>query len=437
MRRTRAALLAAVLLAAAAVAACPSLLAAQEEDSTWLDHARAADIAYRAGAFSTDRAQLLAVRRLIGANPDVDYGLAVAEARLGDPGLAVQWLATWAAMGLWRDIARDADLVSLHGTRQWPGILARVAASRVPVARGAPRFTLPDPDMLAEDLAWDSATNRYFVSSVRRGVVLVVDSAGAARPFTAPGGAGVWAMMALGVDAARGVLWATTAALPGGARYARADSGRSALLAYDLATGAPRARLEPPPNTGAHALGDLVVAPDGTVYVSDADGGAVYAAAPNAIALRVLVPPGELVSPQTPALSPDGRRLFVADYARGVAAVDLATGEVRWLPHPGNVAIIGIDGMYRAGRDLIVVQNGVTPNRVVRLVLDSAMTRVLGAELLERGTPPLADPTHGVVRGAAFDVIANSGWARVRDDGTMAPGTDADRVVIRRIPLGP
>lgn len=410
---------------------------AQGADSTWRDHLRAAELAYRAGAFSTYRAQLLAVRRLIGADPRVDYGLAVAESRLGDRGLGIQWLATWADMGLWRDVARDSDLAALRGAPQWPRIRARIEANRTPIARGAPRVTLPDPDLLAEDIAYDSARGRYLVSSVRRGIVLAVDSTGVTRPFTAAGLPGVWGMMALGVDAARGLLWATTAALREGARWAPRDSGRSALLSFDLATGAPRRRMEPPPNTGPHVLGDLAVGPDGSVYVSDAASGAVYVAAPGADTLRVLVAPGTLVSPQTPALSPNGRRLFVADYGRGVAVVDLGTRAVAWLPHPGNVAVTGIDGMYRVGRDLIAVQNGTTPNRVMRLELDSAMTRILFAEVLERGTPPLAEPTHGVVRdgGRAFDFIANSGWARVRRDGGMAAGTDADRVVIRRIPI--
>ena len=65
-----------------------------------------------------------------------------------------------------------------------------------------------------------------------------------------------WGMFALGVDSARGVLWATTSALPMTAHFSASDSGRSALLNFELASGASRARYAAP-DSGAHALGDL------------------------------------------------------------------------------------------------------------------------------------------------------------------------------------
>src|SRR6185437_7045180 len=71
----------------------PAAAAAQRGgDSTWLDHDRAADNAYKAGDFSTFRAQLLSMRREIGPLPSIDYDLAVAEARLGNGDRALEWL---------------------------------------------------------------------------------------------------------------------------------------------------------------------------------------------------------------------------------------------------------------------------------------------------------------------------------------------------------
>src|SRR6185312_6432820 len=72
-----------------------------------------------------------------------------------------------------------------------------------------------------------------------------------------------WGMFAVHVDPARQVLWATTAAVNAAQGYSAADSGRSALLAYDLATGALRARLEPSDARRAHVLGDMTIGADG------------------------------------------------------------------------------------------------------------------------------------------------------------------------------
>lgn len=426
------------LLVLALALGTPAVAAGQAgHDSTWLDHDRAADKAYKAGDFSTFRAQLLSMRREIGPLPVIDYDLAVAEARLGNGDHALEWLETFAGMGVWEDVARDSDLASVRAMTGYARVAQLLAANLAPVTRGAIAFTLPDADMIAEDIAYDSVRHRFLVSSVRRRKIVAVDSAGHATDFTRSGADSTWGMFALHVDPVRQILWATTAAVNTAQGYNPADSGRSALLAYDLATGALRARLEPPNPGRAHVLGDMTVGADGTVYVSDAVSGAVYTAAPGAHALAVLVPEGTFPSPQTPALSADEKRLFVADYARGIAVIDLSMRSVRWLPHPGNVALVGTDGFYRVGNTLLAVQNGTTPNRVVRVVLDTSMTRVLGAEVLERAKPAVSDPTHGVMVGGTFYFIARSGWDRVHDDGTLAPAGADDAPLVRRIELMP
>lgn len=419
-------------LCAAWLAAAPHA-AAQSTDSTWRDHLRAAGRAESRQEWSDMRAQLLAARRLIGALPTIDYGLAVAESRLGNGEHAVEWLAVFASMGLWRDAAHDPDLAAARAQPGFAAVIARLDANRQPVTNGTDAFTLPDPDLIAEDIAYDSTTHRFFVSSIRERKIVVIDSTGRVSDFTTPGTGGVWGMMALAADPARGTLWATTAALPA-VPGVRGDTGHSALIAYDLRTAVLQRRYDAP-GRGPHVLGDMTLAPDGTVFVSDAAAGAVYVLAPGADSLAVIAQPGTFLSPQTPALDASARLLFVPDYARGIAAIDLATLRVRWLPHPGDIVLTGIDGLYRVGHDFIALQNGTTPNRVMRFLLDDAMSRVFGAEVIERGTPPLDDPTHGVRVGGDLYFIARSGWSRVADDGTMRPGGPADRPLVRRVSL--
>ena len=118
--------------------------------------------------------------------------------------------------------------------------------------------------------------------------------------------------------------------------------------------------------------------------------------------LDILVPKGVFHSPQTPALSTDGHRLFVPDYSRGIGIVDLASRQVKLLEHPKELSLGGIDGMYLVGRTLIAIQNGTVPERLIRMTLDASLTHVLEWETIEANWPGLGDPTHGVVVGASI-----------------------------------
>ena len=76
----------------------------------------------------------------------------------------------------------------------------------------------------------------------------------------------------LGIAFAKGSLWVTAAVMPQGAGH----EGPSALLAFDLMAGARSSAFIQCPTRGGMSLGDLTVAPDGTVYISDALDGSLY-----------------------------------------------------------------------------------------------------------------------------------------------------------------
>jgi hypothetical protein len=138
---------------------------------------------------------------------------------------------------------------------------------------------------------------------------------------------------------------------------------------------------------------------------------------PGKDALEVLVEAGPLLSPQGMAVSSDRRVLFVADYAQGVARVDLETREVAFLPAPESVLVTGIDGLVRAGDSLVAIQNGLPPHRVARLRMDPAGTRIMSGEILERASPHFDEPTLGVLVGSDLYYVANSQYEAFDKDG--------------------
>jgi len=99
------------------------------------------------------------------------------------------------------------------------------------------------------------------------------------------------------------------------------------------------------------------------------------------------------------------------------------------------VLTLGIDGLYGVGGDLVGVQNGVTPYRVVRLHLDGDGRRIMSADVLERARPDYAEPTLGVVVGRTLYYVANSQWERFRDDGTIDAPDALRNPLVLRLPL--
>ena len=126
------------------------------------------------------------------------------------------------------------------------------------------------------------------------------------------------------------------------------------------------------------------------------------------------------------ALADQGRALIVADYGSGLHRIDLATGEDEPITEPDAFTLTGIDGVVADGGDLIVIQNGSLPQRVVRLTLSPDARNVRSARVL-LANPKLAggeaDLTLGPVAGTgerpAFIFVARSGWAAVGDKGAM------------------
>jgi hypothetical protein len=406
---------------------------AAQSDSTWRDHERALQDARKADDTVAYRAQLDAVYHLIGATPRIANRFAALALQANDSAGARRWVGTMAAMGMELDTALLARYGTLAGQRALDAVRAlRIAATR---DAGSPKrsFRLPDVDMISEDLAYDAGSARFLVSSVHHGGIYAASASSRPTLVVKPRADSSWGMFALGM--ARDAFWTTTAALSMAAGYSPGDSGKSAVLQYDLRSGKLRGRYVAP-DTGAHALGDLVVGSSGEVYVSDGIGGGVYVLAPGSNSLKALVQPGVLVSPQTPALSSDGQTLFVPDYAIGIASVNVATGKITWVTHSDSLALTGIDGMYRVGRDLVAVQNGLEPNRIMRLTMDAPMLHVVRATPLARG--PLARSlTHATVAGGWLYFITKSGWERVADDGTMTAGKPADAPTVMRVRIAP
>jgi len=359
------------------------------------------------------------VRSLLNDSPGAIESTALGYAELNDKDHALAALKEFAEMGQADDSlvdGKDKIFVSLHDLPEYKSILEHFRQNKTAVARSEHALTLEDPGLIPEDIDFDPQSKTFMITSVLEKKIVRVSSSGKTTSFaSSPSG---WPMLAIKVDAKHNRAWATEVALDGFTSAPKSDWGRSAVLCFDLRTGALRSRIEGPPHS---ALGDMTLTEEGVPIVSDGGGGAVYEVVDGRL---VLINGKDFISPQTPVVLPGGKVAAVPDYTRGVGILDLKSGSVRWLNREGGakVALNGVDGLYFADGALILTQNGTSPERVVRMKLDQAQMKVVSEDVIERSTATLGDPTHGVIVGDWFYYIANSGWDVLDEHGDVKAG---------------
>lgn len=361
--------------------------------------------------------------------------MAAAQARAGNKAEAVKWLEKAAARGLDFDVADELSYAQVRDTPEFKAVAEKIRANRKVVDRSKVAFQVADKELIPEGIAHDPKTGDFFLGSLSKQKIVRVDKNGKASDFKTSGQDGLWDVLGMKVDPAKRTLWVGSAA----SVRAGEQEGAAGLFQFDLKTGKLLAKHLLPGKPERHLLNDLAFGKGGEVFVTDSEGRAVYRLRPGKSELEVFIAPGTFIYPNGIASSPDGKKLFVADFTKGISVVDVATGQVRPLSHPERVNVYGIDGLYFHRGDLVAVQNGAGTSRIVRFRLGQSdnkkMEAIESEDVLESRNARFDIPTTGVVVGNSLYYIANSQLDRV-DQGRIKPDAQLAEPVVLQVPLG-
>ena len=364
--------------------------------------------AHKAKDEATFLAKIAAASDLRPSMPALLYYRAAALAVNGRAGEALGVLERVARMGMVYDVAKEDEFASLRELPRFNAVAVAFSKNRAPIGLPSIAFTIPKSGIISEGLAYDPVSRDFFVSSVRDGAIWRVHQ-GKAKPFVSGVPRGVFGMT---IDAKKRVLWAATSPIEQNRSFSATD--HAAVLAIDLRSGRILHTI-PAPDDAKHLFGDVAIAADGTVYVSDSMSPTIFAI--DGEVMRPLIANGPFVSLQ--GIAPAAGVLYVADYSKGIAAVDLATHDVHFLSSPADETLLGIDGLYRAGpKTLIGTQNGTDPQRIVRIDLEGlTVTRVT---TLAANRPEMPDITLGTLAGSAFYFNGAALWEE-KDETKWVP----------------
>ncbi|HYN86866.1 MAG TPA: SMP-30/gluconolactonase/LRE family protein [Pyrinomonadaceae bacterium] len=390
--------------------------------------------AHREKNYSAYLENMRAAVALRPEHPRLLYNLAGAHALAGQRADSLRLLARVASMGLYYPAERDADFDSIKDTDEFKAALRRFAANREHTGRSTVGFVLKERGLVAEGLAYDPAEKVFYVSSAYRRKILRVDAKGEAREFAGER-EGLLSVLGMKVDARRRHLWVAANANKLMTDFDARDDGAAAVYKFDLKGGKLLKRYPLANAPRKHGFGDLAVHPNGDVYVTDSLSPAVYRITRARDELELFLEDERLASPQGLDFSPDGRKLFLADYARGLFALELRSKTLTPLPAPPDATVLGIDGLYSHRGALVAVQNGTNPHRVVRVLLDDERTAVASVAVVEANNPLFDEPTLGVVVGDTFYYVAASGWGAFDREGKLPPPERLKEHVVLKVKL--
>ncbi len=300
-----------------------------------------------------------------------------------------------------------------------PTAIAQGVATSV-VANSALAFIIQEKDAHIESITYDPATKTFYLGSIHKRKIIQRTPDNQFRDFVPTGQDSLYAVLGVRVDANRRVLWACTTALPQMQDYTTVDNNKVAVFAYDLSTKRLLKKYTLPPTGQLHVLGEPVVAANGDVYISDSGYPAIYRIKQGSDHLELFLSTN-LRSLQGIAFSANEQFMFIADYATGIYRYNMATRQLTQLQKEANINDRGTDGLYVYKDQLVAIQNGVSPSRVVRFRLDKTQSRIQAMDVLEMRNPNFNEPTLGVVVGHQLYYVANSQWDNYTKEGLIFP----------------
>ncbi len=339
------------------------------------------------------------------------YRLAEALALQDKKSEAYNTLIQLTQQGLSFSMDGDDDFELIKGYEAYYYIQDSFNQAGKPQGRAQQYFSMGSADLMAESFAYDPVGDRFLIGSVRHRNISQVGESGKLEPYIDGRDATeLLGVFALAIDAERKVLWVADAGTPHADGIAPSDYGKTGLVKYDLESGSLLQRYTfPVSQTGGRAglVSHLTVGVDGTVYASDSVNRALYSLKPDAEAPAVLLMSPKFTSLRGVASHPAGDILYFADFELGLFAVSLKDNKVTQIKQ-GSTNLGGIDGIYWYEDSLIIIQNDINPQRVVRLMLDESGTVGFHAQVLIAGFEQMESPRVGGVMKDSFILIANS-----------------------------
>jgi hypothetical protein len=352
-------------------------------------------------------------------HPVMNYLAARLNEQLGNSDIAFKQLKKAAQLGYtskvrWPKVhpMNDPAFSALREREQFEEVVDIMNVSDKPVHNSRIAFTVKDKTIRTEGITYDPVEDLFYLGSDYR--IVRVDHSGHSISFTREAEQDrLGVVNGIHVDPIRRTLWACSN---------DDNNANGEIFKYDLSSGKLIKKYPSPSDGTRHFFNDLVIHPNGDVYITDT--GAIYKIPYESDKLELFLKSKSFLGSNGITLSDDGKVIYATEDIWGICKIDIETKSRALLTHEEEFHTYGIDGLYFADNYLYAIQ-GELLTQVSRFLLNEDATHLESCEIFEKNSDDLRAPTTGVIVDDYFYYIAD----------TQGKGSKLEGVVVMKAAL--
>lgn len=263
--------------------------------------------------------------------------------------------------------------------------------------------TNTEKDVIPEGITVHPVTGTIYVSSIFRKKIIAIDEKGSHKDFIKTGQDDFLEGLGMKIDLKQQWLWVVS-------NQKQGEASVSYVHAFDVKTGAVRQKYELKDGV-RHLLNDLIVHPNGKLYITDTYDSSVYELDPVRKKLGVFVKSALIAWPNGIAHNTAGK-VYVATYSHGLMQLDIYSKKLTPLKgYADSVKAYNLDGLVFWNNHIVGVYNGAETNKenaIVQYALDQEGDKIISEKIIDKGNELFHDPTTAAVVGNKLYVLANS-----------------------------
>src|SRR6185295_251719 len=214
--------------------------------------------------------------------------------------------------------------------------------------------TKSEKDVIPEGITVDPSKGKIYVSSIAHKKIIAIDTNGMTEDLIKSNQDGFLEGLGMKIDAKKHWLWAVS-------NEKQENWFISKIHAFDLKSHSLKQQYILK-DTIRHLWNDLILHPNGRVYITDTYGSSIYEVDPVKQKLNIFLKDSLIAWPNGICLGAKNQ-IYIATYSHGLMQLDIPTKKLSQLKGYGDsVMAYNLDGLIYRNNTIIGVYNGATDN---------------------------------------------------------------------------